>query len=155
MGEHPTQEEEGDLKNVTHRSRKIKKHPDPLLPNNWFQGVPIDFDSGPLEQRILSQPPRSLKEISQTTAAERTWASGPNYRKRCVLIIGDFLLRSVEAKVCQLDFFLSQEAYGLPGAHSQDVTERMKRYIKPADYYPFLAHPYGSKLYCPAQPKMS
>lgn len=66
-------QEEGIWKNVTHRSRKFRKHThtEPLLLSNLFQDIPTAIYSGLLEQGLLPQASLSSKEIPQAPVEER------------------------------------------------------------------------------------
>uniref|UniRef100_A0A8C8RI01 C2H2-type domain-containing protein n=1 Tax=Pelusios castaneus TaxID=367368 RepID=A0A8C8RI01_9SAUR len=58
-------------------------------------------------------------------------------RKRRVVVVGDSLLRGMEAPICRPDK-ASREVCCLPGARIRDVTEGLSRIIRPSDYYPML-----------------
>lgn len=77
----------------------------------------------------IPQPNLKLKDISQTPMGEGTWASVPLNKRKHMLVIGESLLRAVEAQVGWPNFS-SQEVCCLSGVHIQDVTERIKRLIK-------------------------
>lgn len=98
MEEYPTQKEDA-WNNVTHGSRKIKRHSEPLLLSNRFQDLRTNIDSRPLEQKLFPQPPRSLNEISGGPTDERIQASTLQYKRGHVLVTGDSL-RGVEANLC-------------------------------------------------------
>lgn len=72
---------------------------------------------------------RNLEENSEASVGERAPASTLHYTRTHVLVIGDSLLRGVEAKVCQPDLF-SLESCCLPAACIQDVSERVETLIK-------------------------
>ena len=102
--EDPVQEG-SSWKNVTQRCQKIRRYSAPLILKNHFQDLPLDADSGPQEQGLFPQLPRSSEHVSQAPVDERTTSSALQCvrTKRRVLVIGDSLLRGVEAKVCRLD----------------------------------------------------
>ena len=58
-------------------------------------------------------------------------------KKRRVVVVGDSLLRGIEAQVCREDPWTRQVCC-LPGAQIRDVTEGLPKLIKPTDTYPFL-----------------
>lgn len=53
-----------------------------------------------------------------------------------MVVVGDSLLRGVEAAVCRPDSLVC-EVCCIPGARIWDVTENLPSLIKPTDHYPF------------------
>uniref|UniRef100_A0A670JHM6 SGNH hydrolase-type esterase domain-containing protein n=1 Tax=Podarcis muralis TaxID=64176 RepID=A0A670JHM6_PODMU len=136
-------------RNVTQRSRRPRVHSDCLEIHNRFEVLSPsmeDEEQTPFEDLSLitvdqvyedeqqSQSSGNVQATLERTAHGRT-PTKP--KRRCVVVIGDSLLRGTEAVICGPDK-MSREVCCLPGAKIQDVTERLQGIIKPTDKYPFL-----------------
>ncbi|KAK4810861.1 hypothetical protein QYF61_008833 [Mycteria americana] len=58
-------------------------------------------------------------------------------KKRCVIVVGDSLLRGTEGPICHADTS-HREVCCLPGARVRDITRKLPSLVEPSDYYLLL-----------------
>jgi len=132
LTEYPEAEE---WKQVTQRSRRTRRQAAPVQLKNRYQALSQEDREVP--HNDLTAHPKENSMVSTQEPLERRKRRVAVKKKRRVVVVGDSLLRGTEAAVCRPDL-TAREVCCLPGARIKDVTDRLPRLFRPADYYPLL-----------------
>ncbi|XP_068521222.1 uncharacterized protein [Anas acuta] len=113
---------------------------------NRFEALEIER---PATEEEVESVPRRMPRARRSTPRLRTASTK---KERRVIVVGDSVLRGTEGPICQPDP-TRREVCCLPGARVRDVAKKVKRLVRPTDYYPLLVFQAGSDEVATRSPK--
>uniref|UniRef100_A0A8B9TZX8 SGNH hydrolase-type esterase domain-containing protein n=1 Tax=Anas zonorhyncha TaxID=75864 RepID=A0A8B9TZX8_9AVES len=142
-------EEEWKQVPARHRRRcpPLPTPPSQVPLQNRFEALENERSTATEEE--VESVPRRIPRVRRSTPRIRT-ASTKNERR--VIVVGDSVLRGTEGPICRPDP-TRREVCCLPGARVRDIAKKVKRLVRPTDYYPLLVFQAGSDEVAKRSPK--